>query len=285
MFTGTQATPDINAFVADLKAIGYVVVEGDAADLAHDLRQTAQRLFDQPDAHHSDRHPEGWDEVINAAEVASEFLPLLLDPVAVAAAVALFGPDVELASTGEVDRKRPMSAAAHCGWHNDFTWMRYVPRPRPFFWLAAYYFLSDITEASGPVWVMPGTHRLPEEPTVEHNQANGCGRPLAGSVPLLGPAGTMVLLNNEIWHMSTPNTSAESRIIFKAHFKPSWMKPWGHGRTPSQEFAERQTETYARQLLGAYAYDDVPWEYGRDGSSARYPVVQWLASKGLPAPD
>lgn len=269
------------AIVSALRTDGYAVVGAHVSSEIARLRLLADDAFARADVPHLHRHPEGWDEVMKVAEIAEEFRPLLFDPVAVAAAVALLGPDIELASTGELDRKRPMSQQAFCGWHNDFTWMRFVNRPRPFYWLAAYFFLSDITESSGPVWVLPGSHLAADEPDIEHNYADGRGRLLEGAVPIVGPAGTMVLLNNEIWHMSPPNESAQDRIMFKAHFKPSWMRPWGLGRAPSREFAGTQDEPAAKQLLGGYDYDSVPWDYGRDATIARYPVVQWLASNGI----
>ena len=255
---------------------GYAVIPGylPTAQASALLEDANAILHDE--ATHSGRHPPGWAESIGVAERSPLFGDLLFDPLLVATYIHAVGPDIELASAGELDAKAPNSPATGCGWHNDFIWMPYVRRPRPFFWLAAYYFLDDISPESGPLWVMPGSHAWPDEPGPEMDNADGCGREIEGSQMITGPAGTVLLVNNEIWHMSPPNVSSAARVMFKVHLKPTWMKPWGHGRAPSSTFIESKTATHEQQLLGAYEYDEVDWQYGRDLDEARFPVLGWL---------
>jgi hypothetical protein len=263
--------------VQNVRTAGYAVIPSYLSpQRLKPLQSEALRLFAEP-PEEDERHPDGWREVIRAAERSEEFLDLHFDPLLVATAVAVMGPDVEFASPGEIDEKLPQTPHSGCGWHNDFIWMPSVPRPRPFFWLAAYYFLTDIAEDSGPLWVMPGSHLWEEEAGRHLDDDDGYGRLLPDSLPLTGAAGTLVLLNNEIWHMSPPNRATTSRIIFKLHAKPSWMKPWG-GRAHSSEFCTTLKHAHERQLAGYEAYDDVPWQYGEDADDSPYPVVAWLAA-------
>lgn len=255
---------------------GYAVVPGYlGAERTEALAREALDLLSD-EVSHSDRHPPGWNEALGVAEKSSMFDELLFDPLLVATYVYAVGPDVELASAGEVDIKTPNSSSSCCGWHNDFIWMPHVRRPRPFFWLAAYYFLCEIGLETGPLWVLPGSHLWPAEPTAEMDNDRGYGRQLDGSKAVTGPAGTVLLLNNEIWHMSPPNTSSCARLIYKVHVKPTWMKPWGNGRAPSSAYAATKTKLHELQLLGAYEYDEVNWQYGRDLDEARFPVLAWL---------
>lgn len=244
------------------------------------LSVEAAGLFERPEIL-SDRHPAGWLEVGQPLELSALYRELLRDPVPCAAAVALLGPDIELANGGELDQKVPESPTSWCGWHSDFIWMGYLPRPRPFFWLSAYYFIEDVDVDSGPVWVMPGSHRWEAEPQAGEDDPTGGGRLLEGSQPLTGKAGTLYLMNNEIWHMSPPNRSERPRVIFKLHFKPGWTKWHGKGREPSKKLRDMQVDPPAQQLLAVFDHDDVPWQHGEDVRMSRYPVVNWLRSEGL----
>lgn len=265
----------------DLSLHGCAVVpeyldEHVLVDVAEECRALLERGEGQ-----TGRHPDSWDEICNAGNVSEVLAPLVMDPVTVALAALQLGPDIELASSGEVDRKRRRSEQSQCGWHTDFTWMPFVRRPRPFFWLTVYFFLTDVTEDSGPLWVVPGSHRWAAEPNGAVVRWTDLGNHVPDVRPLTGRAGTLMLFNNEIWHRSPPNTSDSDRLVLRTQFKPSWMKKWSHGSLEPGGALTAIDQPYARQLTGTLAYDDVPWEYGDDATYARFPVVAWLEGQGL----
>ena len=271
---------DILQVSADLSSEGYALIPHHLSEpVLTEVVEECRSLLEQGED--TGRHPDSWDEIGNVGNVSQVLAPVILDPVILALAVLQLGPDIELASPGEIDRKLPRSEASECGWHTDFTWMPFVPRPRPFFWLTAYFFVTDITEDSGPLWVVPGSHRWVAEPDDAVVRWTHSGNQIPGVRPLTGPAGTLMLFNNEIWHRSPPNVSSVDRLVLRVHVKPSWMKAWGHGLIDPQGALMAIDEPHARQVTGSLDYDDVPWEYGDDATYARFPVVRWLEDQGL----
>lgn len=71
--------------------------------------------------------------------------------------------------------------------------------------------LSDCDDPSnGPTWVVPGSHRF--------------GRPVDSelaeklAIPACGKAGTCVLINNQVWHRGSANTSDIPRDTLQLTF-------------------------------------------------------------------
>jgi hypothetical protein len=260
-----------------LELEGYVVVQdclpSDVVRVLHDhCRHLEERHGQLGQGSASERHPPGWTEIPRLIERCPPALHLATHPLARYLASDVLGPDFELASACELDIKNPGEPLAHCGWHTDFIWIPKLSYPKQVFWLACYYFLSDIDLTSGPLVVLPGSHRFDRPPDPGINDESGRGLPLPGARALTGRAGTAAFFNNEIWHMSAANRSDRARRMIKIHYKPSWMKPWGGGRAISPAFSAGRTDPVLRQLLGLAEYDDVEWQYGTDAHSSRYPA-------------
>lgn len=71
--------------------------------------------------------------------------------------------------------------------------------------------LSDcLRPENGPTFVVPGSHRSGR--AVDPELAERFG------VPACGPAGTVVIVNNQVWHRGAANTSAVPRITMQMSF-------------------------------------------------------------------
>lgn len=72
-------------------------------------------------------------------------------------------------------------------------------------------YLSDCcAEKNGPTHVVPGSHRFGKEVDPEFAELN--------CIPLCGSAGTVVLINNQVWHRGCKNTSLEPREIVQISY-------------------------------------------------------------------
>lgn len=235
-----------------------------------------------------ERHPPGWFEIARVLERSEIFENLMDVPKVLAVAGRVLGPDLDLASGGELDFKAPGRLTNYCGWHTDFTWIVSLPYPRQVFWIGCYFLIDDVTEDVGPLTVLPGSHRAPGPPPTDYNAPAGdCGsregppRAIEGAVDALGRAGDCLMINTEIWHMSRANGSNRARKLIKVHYKPPWMKVWGGGREYTDAFAERQTDPIRRQLVGLMPYDEVPWTFAPSAPemAKRYPMARLLQSE------
>ena len=60
--------------------------------------------------------------------------------------------------------------------------------------------LSDCTDpCRGPTWVVPGSHRFGKKIDIDYANKN--------SIPMCGRSGTIVIINNQLWHKGSSNTS------------------------------------------------------------------------------
>jgi ectoine hydroxylase-related dioxygenase (phytanoyl-CoA dioxygenase family) len=93
--------------------------------------------------------------------------------------------------------------------HTDYA---HVPTPYPEFALTGVgvWALEDWTEASGPTWVVPGTHRLRRPPKP--------GESVEGGIPVEMPKGSVVFFTQGLWHWQGDRTEPGERVTLHWHF-------------------------------------------------------------------
>ena len=93
--------------------------------------------------------------------------------------------------------------------HTDYA---HVPEPYPEFAMTGVgvWALEDWTEASGPTWIVPGSHRMRRAPRP--------GEGTNGGVPIEMPKGSVVFFTHGVWHWQGDRTRAGDRVTLHAHF-------------------------------------------------------------------
>jgi phytanoyl-CoA hydroxylase len=107
------------------------------------------------------------------------------------------------------------------GCHTDHTFLWTEPASCVGFWFA----LQDATLENGCMWALPGGHRLPARSRFRRAPEGGTTMevldpepyPTEGLVPLVAPAGTLVVLHGLLPHRSGPNRSDRSRHAYTLH--------------------------------------------------------------------
>lgn len=145
-------------------------------------------------------------------------LPAITDPIS-----DVIGPD--LLCWGVSLRVKEPRSLAFAGWHQDTAYCDIKPIV-----VIALVALSECSEASGPVCVVPGTHNGPLLPHEEHfgtdsmltrEQEITTGFDEASAVTLPMMAGEMVFFNNAICHSSRPNMSDDRRVLMLIEYVPT----------------------------------------------------------------
>lgn len=259
----TPQTP-LSEVVALLARDGYVVL--------HDALTPAQLTeINAAYDHQLELNPPGEGalrvEVPRILERDPAFEQLMDNEPAFRIARAVLGPDIELASGGELDYKLPRTPA-YIGWHSDFQWMTGIPLPRQNFWVRCTYFLSEVRDDTGPFTLLPGSHN--RDYPCPDNPRGADGEPLVleGQIGITGPAGACLINNTEIWHTNSPNRGDLPRRLIMLMYKHGWMKQWQEGYQTTPEFAARQTDPLRRQLTG-----NLTWHNGANHfPAAAYPL-------------
>ena len=140
-----------------------------------------------------------------------DFAPCREHPLLAQAAAGVLGPDWHL---GGVELRAPLPGCGHQGLHPD-----YVPGQRthgPWRSLSAMWCISAFTPENGPLRVIPGSHRVDQNPA--DALPPGCEMgPHPAEVKIVAPAGSVILFNNaDLWHSGTFNYSPAPRLAVTA---------------------------------------------------------------------
>jgi ectoine hydroxylase-related dioxygenase (phytanoyl-CoA dioxygenase family) len=178
------------------------------------------------------------------------FLEMLKFGPTLSVARAALGPQVQVhAMVMRVTYPDQPNQETHWHFHQ-----RVIPDPLPVFFsrpqvLDNLIYLDDIDEATGPLCVVPGTHR--EDLDLPANQHDD--KP--GQKVLCVPAGSCVTAHANLWHRAMPTTpGGQVRRLIILGYSPVWMKPidrWGGGLTDAL-LPDADAET--RELLGLSGY-------------------------------
>jgi ectoine hydroxylase-related dioxygenase (phytanoyl-CoA dioxygenase family) len=118
----------------------------------------------------------------------------------------------------ELDLRAPIPGAGEQGLHQDYE-ERWAGGP----WrtLSAMWCITPFTRDSGPLRVIPGSHRRSEPPIdTEHGYATGMG-PHPDEVKIIAPAGTLILFDAaDLWHSGTFNYTPWPRLALTVHIDP-----------------------------------------------------------------
>ncbi|TVY07511.1 phytanoyl-CoA dioxygenase family protein [Paenibacillus cremeus] len=176
-----------------------------------------------------------------------QFQPLL------SIARAMLGPQVQMGMSARISYPGPENQETI--WHQH---LRYIPKPLPPWFIRPHcldvlLYLDDVTDANGPLCVVPGSHeRIQEEPPAEYFGE------MQGSIVLRPKAGTAVLQHANLWHRAMPTTSEGSkrRLLILSYY-PTWLKRGLYGVQPADGLTkplEKQDNEEILELLGKTGY-------------------------------
>jgi ectoine hydroxylase-related dioxygenase (phytanoyl-CoA dioxygenase family) len=239
--------------VRQLVEQGYLVREGLVADRLEALRAGLDEvLARETGSRAAPAGPQRFSGIFlrHLMEKHPAFLELFRFEPLLSIARAVLGPQVQV---------RPMTARVSypdevnqgTQWHFH---QRVIPDPMPAFFTRPHVidcllYLDDVDAASGPVCVVPGSHRWIEE-DLEAQRFDE----IRGQVTLLPRAGDCVIVHGALWHRAMPTTPAGSlRRMLIQPYAAAWLSLPSYGVRPENGlmrplFENPDPET--KELLG-----------------------------------
>jgi ectoine hydroxylase-related dioxygenase (phytanoyl-CoA dioxygenase family) len=226
---------------------GYLVIEGVLrGELLARVRGASEALSAQEPPQVSRRI---WHE--RALFRRSAFREILDVPELVESARDLIGEDVQLLA---LDLLLVRSGAGGVGWHRDVTFVCDKTLS-----INTGIYLQDMTEETGPLRVVPGSHRWergPDQPGAD---------PLREEVRVPVPAGAAVFFDAALWHTGDRNRSGADRLALFPYFGRYWIKRMDNFFTqPLPADLLATSNPMKRQLLGLGLRPDVASYHGDD---------------------
>jgi ectoine hydroxylase-related dioxygenase (phytanoyl-CoA dioxygenase family) len=188
--------------------------------------------------------------VRNLLDRHQAFLDILMYAPALNVARAAIGPQVQCHAM-VLRVSYPHLAGQQVEWHFH---QRVVPDPIPPFFsrpevMDNLIYLDDVDEDTGPLVIIPGSHRWNEI------LPSGDFSDKPGQVVLPVPAGSMVTTPSSLWHKAMPTKpGGRKRRLLILGYSPTWMKPIdSFGGEPTAEL-RRTGDAETRELLGVAGY-------------------------------
>jgi hypothetical protein len=187
-------TSDFDKAVADLEEWGYCLVEGVLSpERVATVRQRLVELAEAEVAAGTDYvYENGSNQRIwTLLNKGDEFIELAMDPTVHRLMARMLDPEFLLSN---IDANVAGPGGNPMFLHAD---QSFVPPPWPPFPLVAnaMWMLDDFTEDNGATRVVPGSHLLGHGPDYGN---------LPDTVPVTGPAGTVMVFDGRLWHRPVP---------------------------------------------------------------------------------
>ena len=190
-------------------------------------------------------------QVINATQC---FAPHLADPRILGVATELFGEFVRISCTDCVITN-PGSERGY--WHSDWPYNATnsthvkAPYPDALMHLSGIWMLTDFTTENGGTFIVPGSHRLTDNPAGATLAGFDRDGPHPDQLQVTGAAGSVLLYDSRLWHAVAANVSGDVRVALIIRYAPWWLN-----LTPSI----RGTPDHERMVAatGGKNYDAAP---------------------------
>jgi len=189
------------------------------------------------EAGHSAERP-ALRRIASPIELSETYLAFMRDNRALDALVDILGPNIRF-ENAKINSKQP-GAATRVKYHQDFLFEPHTNDDM----VTVLFFVDDVSEANGPLEVVPGTHR---GPLYEHwhdgvftgsvaDTVSAEMKPLA--VPCYGQAGSACLMHTRLLHGSAPNLSDSPRTLFICEYTAEDAYPLQVNHIPSKYMYE-----------------------------------------------
>jgi ectoine hydroxylase-related dioxygenase (phytanoyl-CoA dioxygenase family) len=244
-----QATPEEVEFLAEQ---GYLIYERlFSEEQTEELRQALDWVAEQEG--HTARSGQNWGGIFlrHLMEKHPAFLKLFRFEPGLSLARATLGPQVQvLPMTGRI--AYPDADGQATPWHIH---QRVLPKPLPPFFsmphvLDCLIYLDDVDDASGPLCIVPGSHkRIHEEfPHATYHED------LPDQKVIRVPAGSCAVIHGNVFHRGLPTTPAgKTRRLLILPYAASWIQLPTFGERPKNGLMAplyENPDQETRELLG-----------------------------------
>jgi ectoine hydroxylase-related dioxygenase (phytanoyl-CoA dioxygenase family) len=107
-----------------------------------------------------------------------------------------------------------------------------------------FFAIDEFTETNGATLVVPGTHQQADRPAPEYLTAN--------QVPVVCPAGSVLVFDSTLWHAAGANVSGADRLAINHQFTRSFIKQQVDYVRALGDEKVRAQQPRTQQLLGWY---------------------------------
>ncbi len=156
--------------------------------------------------------------------VDQSLAPYVADRRLVGVAEALWGRHVKITVSTPVVRYPGNNPQ---GWHSDWPFNQKhaaiieAPYPDTPMLLTMIFMLSPFTRENGGTWLVPGSHRIPNNWSAVYGEDNLTPHP--SQVQATGEKGSVLIFDSRTWHAVSTNDTDEERAGVTVRYAPWWL--------------------------------------------------------------
>ena len=162
-------------------------------------------------------------QVINYTQ---SFAPYLADAKILGPVEAIFGAFGRISCTDcVVNHPGNQRGYWHADWPYNSTNASHLPAPYPdaTLHLSTIWMLTDFTVDNGATLVVPGSHRMADNPATGHMAQVDQDAPYPTETQATGRAGSVLMYDSRLWHAVAPNRSRAPRAALIVRYAPWWL--------------------------------------------------------------
>ncbi|SVE32867.1 uncharacterized protein METZ01_LOCUS485721, partial [marine metagenome] len=136
----------------------------------------------------------------------------------------ILGPTVKISyTTATINLQGNPRGSWHADWPFNQTNAGHVATPYPDIpmHITTLWMLSPFTIENGGTLIVPGSHRISNNPTGDNGVDPNVAHP--DEVNATGEAGSVLVLDSRIWHSTAPNQTGTSRVSVVVRYAPWWL--------------------------------------------------------------
>lgn len=217
-------TPELEPLQLELQASGFCVlpdvIPSDACEAIREsvIRAVHRQRENYPDA------PLNVGFTPSIVNHDQSFVEYLAHDRLLALAEAVLGHNLRISFTSAIINEPGNERG---DWHADWPFNQknagHVPAPYPdaVMHLTTLWMLSPFGPENGGTLVLPGSHRMPTNPTC--SDSVDCQKRFASETNVRGSSGSVLVMDSRLWHATAPNRADEPRVALAVRYAPWWL--------------------------------------------------------------
>lgn len=176
--------------------------------------------------------------IASPIEISETYLEFMRDNRALDAVVDILGPNIRF-ENAKINSKQP-GTATRVRYHQDFLFEPHTNDDM----VTVLFFIDEVTDANGPLEVVPGSHKGPLHDHWHEGVFTGAiadeiaDRMKARAVVCTGAAGSACLMHTRVVHGSAPNLADRPRTLFICEYTAEDAYPLQVNHIPSEYMYE-----------------------------------------------
>ena len=174
--------------------------------------------------HRNPNAPEQIGHVSGIINYDQSFAPFLANERLLSLLKSVLGAHLRISmTTGTINEPGNVRGDFHADWPFNQRNAGHIPTPYPDIvaHITTIWMLVPFTFDSGGTLIVPGSHRMDNNPTGK----NGIDptKPYPTEINVTGSAGSVLVMDSRLWHATAPNRTSDPRVAIVIRYAPWWL--------------------------------------------------------------